>query len=75
MLPAGGEPTFPAGKQPAPPLYREDFTGNASLAAAPDSGLLLAAANGCVAGAGGTPAHVCRGSTSTSDAAVSCGQQ
>lgn len=60
MLPAGGEPTFPAGTQPAPPLYRGDFTGNAGPAAAPDSGLLLAAANGCVAGAGWTLAHMCR---------------
>ena len=29
MLPAG-KPTFPAGKRPAPPLYREDFTSNRS---------------------------------------------
>ena len=51
MLPAGGELTFPAGKQPAPPLYREDFTGDSGPAAAPDSGPLLAAAYGCIAGA------------------------
>ena len=58
MLPAG-EPTFPAGKRPAPPLYHEDFTDNAGPAAAPDSGLLLAAANGCIAGAGWAAAHMC----------------
>ena len=51
MLPAGGELTFPAGKQPAPPLYCEDFTGDAGPAAALDSGLLLVAANGYIAGA------------------------
>ena len=51
MLPAG-EPTFPAGNRPAPQLYREDFTSKASSAAAPDSCPLLAAANGCIAGAG-----------------------
>ena len=60
MLPAGGELTFPAGNKPALPLYREDFTGDASPAAGPDSGPLLTAANGCIAGAGWATAHVCR---------------
>ena len=59
MLPAGSEPTFPSGIQPAPTLCRGDITGNTGSAAAPNSVLLLAAANGCVDGASEAPAHMC----------------
>ena len=43
MLPAG-EPTSPAGRRPATPLYHEGFTGDTGPAAAADSGPLLVAA-------------------------------